>query len=69
MYAAGQCELTGPLRAQMDALLNEHGSCWHVVGPCLDGGWYAWPRGDVLAPRVMAASLAELAIKLKERRS
>jgi hypothetical protein len=66
MYTAGQHKLTGPLRAELDAFLEEHGSRWHVVGPCLDAGWYAWPRADVLGPRVLAASLAELTIKLKE---
>jgi hypothetical protein len=40
---------------------------WMIVGPCLDGGWYAWPRGDDTAPRVQAESLAELGDRLAER--
>jgi transcriptional regulator with XRE-family HTH domain len=50
----------------LDTLLDEHGARWHVVGPCLGGGWYAWPRGDDNAPRAVAGSPAELGIKLKE---
>ncbi|MGH3158817.1 MAG: hypothetical protein ACRDNF_19910 [Streptosporangiaceae bacterium] len=67
MYAAGQRELTGPLRDELDELLDEHGADWHVAGPCLDGSWYAWPRGRDEAPRLLAPSLAELGVKLKER--
>jgi hypothetical protein len=66
MYTARQRELTGPLRKELDALLDECGAQWHVVGPCPDRSWYAWPRRDDRAARVMAASLAELAVKLKE---
>ncbi|MGH3158982.1 MAG: hypothetical protein ACRDNF_20750 [Streptosporangiaceae bacterium] len=40
---------------------------WMIVGPCLDGGYYAWPRGDDNAPRVLARDLDELATKIKER--
>jgi hypothetical protein len=42
---------------------------WMIVGPCLDGGYYAWPRGDDNAPRVLAGDLDELATKIKERES
>jgi hypothetical protein len=69
MYTAGQRELTGQLRIELDALLDEYGAYWHVVGPCSDCGWYAWPRGDGQVPRVVAPSLPELSSKLKERGS
>jgi hypothetical protein len=69
MYSARQRELTGPLRDELDALLDQHGAGWHVVGPCLDGSWYAWPRGDDEAERSLASSLADLGAKLKERES
>jgi hypothetical protein len=69
MYTAHQRELTGPLRDELDELLDEHGASWHVVGPCLDGSWYAWPRGHDDAPRLLAPTLAELGIKLKGRGS
>jgi hypothetical protein len=40
---------------------------WVIVGPCLDGGWYAWPRRDETGARVQAASLDELGVRLGER--
>lgn len=67
MYTVAQRELTGPLREQLDALLDEFGPRWHVIGPCLDGSWYAWPRGRDEAPRVRAPDLAALGVALKER--
>jgi hypothetical protein len=66
IYTAAQWNLAGPLRKELDAVLAEHGARYHVVGPCCDGGWYAWPRGRDEVPRVLAASLAELAEKLDE---
>jgi hypothetical protein len=53
-------------RPELDALLDLHGERWVIVGPCLDGGWYAWPRGDATAPRIQAPSLAHLAAGLTE---
>jgi hypothetical protein len=69
MYTARQRRLTGPVRQDLDALIDQHGAQWHVVGPCLDGSWYAWPRGQDNAPRVLAASLPDLGVALKERAS
>jgi hypothetical protein len=66
MYTVKQRKLTGPLRAELDAVLGKHGARWHIVGPCLDGGWYAWPRGHDEAPRVLAPTLAELDNALDE---
>ena len=54
---------TGP--DEQAEIIRRHRERWVIIGPCLDGGWYAWPRGDETAPRVQAASLPELSTKLK----
>jgi hypothetical protein len=41
-------------RAELDGILSVHGERWVIVGPCLDSGWYAWPRGDENGQRVHA---------------
>jgi hypothetical protein len=52
---------------ELPAEIRDIQTRWHIVGPCLDGDYYAWPRGDDNAPRVLASDLAELAVKIKER--
>lgn len=53
--------------AELPDVLSGYRARWWIVGPCLDGGCYAWPRGDDNAPRVLARDADELAVKLKER--
>jgi hypothetical protein len=68
--AGGRSHLDGPGAGEPDeaaAVIREYGPRWMIVGPCLDGGWYAWPRGDDTARRTLASSLADLGLKLKER--
>jgi hypothetical protein len=68
MYSNVNLDRLGPdHRDELDALLDRHGRHWVVVGPCLDGGWYAWPRTDDTAPRVLAPTLAQLDAKLTHR--
>jgi hypothetical protein len=65
MYSNVNLDRLGPDgRPELDAVLDRHGRRWVIVGPCLDGGWYAWPRGQDTAPRVLARTLAELDGKL-----
>lgn len=66
MYLPGQAELTGPVRAALDALLDEFGHGWWIVGPRDDGTWYARHRVDQDRPRIPAPTLEELAGKLRE---
>lgn len=65
MYTPKQRQLTGRVREELDALLDKHAG-WRVVGPCMDGGWYAWPRGDDQAERVRAPSIPELDAALEK---
>jgi hypothetical protein len=53
-------ELDPVLRTELIELLQIYQRRWVVTGPCLDGGWYAAPRHDQTAPRVLASSLADL---------
>ncbi|MGH3156808.1 MAG: hypothetical protein ACRDNF_09570 [Streptosporangiaceae bacterium] len=53
-------------QAELDEIVQAHGVRWVIVGPCLDGAWYAMPRRDDGAPRPEAASLAGLGVKLRE---
>jgi hypothetical protein len=66
MYLEGQEELTGPVRAALDELLDEFGRQWWIVGPRDDGTWYARHRVDHDRPRISAPTLEELAGKLRE---
>jgi hypothetical protein len=59
-------ELDPGLRAELTELLQIYQRRWVVTGPCLDGGWYAAPRHDQAAPRVLASSLAELGRNLHD---
>jgi hypothetical protein len=53
--------------AEMPEVIRGYQLRWWIVGPCLDGGYYAWPRGDDNAPRVLARDADELAAKLAQR--
>ena len=55
------------MRAELAELLEVYGRHWMITGPCLDGGWYAAPRHDQAAPRVLAATLTELGHNLHTR--
>lgn len=46
-------------RAELFEIIRRYRERWVIVGPCLDGGWHASPRGDDTAPRVQASSLPE----------
>jgi hypothetical protein len=51
----------GPdLLAELTSTLRTHGKRWVIIGPCLDGGWYAAPRLDRGGACVSGTSLADL---------
>jgi hypothetical protein len=60
-------ELDPALRAELTDLLQVYERRWVISGPCLAGDWYAAPRHDQTAPRVLAPSLTELARELHAR--
>jgi hypothetical protein len=60
-------DLDPAVRAELTELLQVYDRRWMVTGPCLDGGWYAAPRFDQTAPRVLGATLAELRRNLHAR--
>jgi hypothetical protein len=60
-------DLDPALRAELAAVLREHQARWVIVGPCLDGGWYAAPRRDRGGARVPGRTLADLAGRLRDQ--
>jgi hypothetical protein len=56
-------------RAALIEIIRVYRQRWVIVGPCLDNGWYAYPRHDQTIQRVLAANLPELNARLRERES
>jgi hypothetical protein len=60
-------DLEPDVLAELAAVLQTHGKRWVIIGPCLDGGWYAAPRQDRGGARVPGTNLADLDRNLHAR--
>lgn len=43
----------------------KHGERFHVVGPCVDGDYYAWLRGEPFGARIFGEDMADLIANLR----